>query len=131
MKILVPVDGSDCSMRALDFGLEFARRYDADLSVVHFTDVRGEDTDRLQARVEEKLADSDIESDSSVAVDVHLASLKASDRIGKNIISVVEDDGYDHVVMGHHGTGRIGMVLLGSAAETVLESCEVPVTTVP
>ncbi len=66
-----------------------------------------------------------------MSVDVHLASLKASDRIGKNVISVVEDGEYDHVVMGHHGTGRIGTFLLGSAAKTVLESCDVPVTTVP
>ncbi|MCO8246186.1 universal stress protein [Haladaptatus sp. AB643] len=131
MEILAPVDGSECSMRALDFAIEFARRYDADLSVVHFTDVRGEDTDRLQTRIDEKLADSGVESDTSVSVDVHLASLKVSDRIGKDIIAVVEDDDYDHVVMGHHGTGRIGAFLLGSAAKTVLESCDVPVTTVP
>ncbi len=131
MKILVPVDGSDCSMRALDFAIEFAKRYDADIDIVHFTDVRGEDTKALMDRVEAELDETDIESDSTVAVDVHLASFKASNRIGKNIVSMVEEDGYDHVIMGHHGTGRVGTFILGSAAKTVVKSADVPVTTVP
>ncbi|SHK20731.1 MULTISPECIES: universal stress protein [Haladaptatus] len=131
MNVLVPVDGSDCSMRALDFGIEFANRYDADIDVVHFTDVKGEDTESLMNRVRSELEDADIESGTSVAVDVHLADFKASNRIGKNINEMVESEGYDHVVMGHHGTGRVGSFILGSAAKTVLESGDVPVTTVP
>jgi len=131
MKVLVPVDGSDCSMRALDFAIDFARRYDADLDIVHFTDVRGEDTDALMDRVKAELDETDIESDPTVAVDIHLARFKASNRIGRNIISMVEEDGCDHVIMGHHGTGRVGTFVLGSAAKTVVKSGDVPVTTVP
>ncbi|WP_458189171.1 universal stress protein [Haladaptatus sp. NG-WS-4] len=131
MKVLVPVDGSDCSLRALDFATEFARRFDADLDIVHFTDIRGEDTEELLNRVEETLEEAGIESDVSVSTDVRLGDFKSSSRVGKNILSTLKDDGYDHVVMGHHGDGRVEKFLLGSAAETVLKSCEIPVTTVP
>lgn len=33
--------------------------------------------------------------------------------------------------MGHHGTGAIGRVILGSTAETVVQGTETPVTVIP
>jgi nucleotide-binding universal stress UspA family protein len=38
---------------------------------------------------------------------------------------------FDHVVMGHHGSGAVERAILGSAAETVLRAEEFPVTVVP
>jgi nucleotide-binding universal stress UspA family protein len=46
MAVLAPIDGSDCSVRGLEFAREFADRFDASLHVVHFSDaetvLRGE-----------------------------------------------------------------------------------------
>lgn len=44
---------------------------------------------------------------------------------------MVAEEGYDHVVMGHHGSGMVDRAMLGSAAETVVDAKEVPVTIVP
>jgi len=131
MKVLVPVDGSECSMRALGFAADFAKRFDATLDVVHFTDSPGADTQRLKGKVSEVLEAEGLEGETEVIGDVRLDNLKASDQVGKDILELVEERGYDHVVMGHHGTGRIGKLLLGSAANTVSKSGKVPTTIVP
>ncbi|MFB6070463.1 MAG: universal stress protein [Halanaeroarchaeum sp.] len=131
MEILVPVDGSDCSLRALRQGLDMAERYDGTVHVVHFTDVESASTSELEERVESVLREHGAVGDMEIVGDVRLGTLKASDRVGSDILAVVEERGYDHVVMGHHGSGMVGEALLGSAAKTVVEDGTVPVTIVP
>ncbi|MFB6107555.1 MAG: universal stress protein [Haloplanus sp.] len=131
MQVLVPVDGSDCSMRALRFATEFARRFDATLDVVHFTDSQGPGTDELRANVEAVLEAEGLDGETELVGDVRLSDFGASTQVGKDILSLVEERGYDHVVMGHHGTGRVGKLILGSAAETVTRATTVPATVVP
>ncbi|NHN60676.1 MULTISPECIES: universal stress protein [Halorussus] len=130
MEILVPIDGSECSFRALDFAIEFARRFEATLHVVHFTDNETDATDDILERARERLAGTDLDCEPEVSTDVEL-SFRPADRIGADILELVEERGYDHVVMGHHGSGTIDRAILGSAAHTVVEEEAVPVTIVP
>ncbi|WP_435177509.1 universal stress protein [Halorussus sp. AFM4] len=130
MEVLVPIDGSECSFRALDFAIEFARRFEATLSVVHFTDSETDATDDILDRARERLRESDVDCEPEVSTDVEL-SFRPGDRIGEDILELVEERGYDHVVMGHHGSGTIDRAILGSAAHTVVEEEAVPVTIVP
>lgn len=129
MSVLVPIDGSECSVRALEFALEFARRFETDLDVVHVTDHRTDATQDLVERANTLLADSGIDADIEIVIDSQ--TFRSSDRIGKQILHLVESRDYDHVIMGHHGTGVVGRAILGSAAETVVQGVDVPVTTVP
>lgn len=131
MKVLVPIDGSECSGRALAFAGEFAGRHDAVVHVVHFTERADDWTRELLADAESQLADAGVTVETEWVSDVQLSDFKASTRVGENVLSLVEVRDYDHVVMGHHGTGRIGEFLLGSAAERVVKSSEVPVTIIP
>lgn len=130
MKVLAPIDGSDCSFRALRFAVTFASRFEADLEVVHITDVETEATDQLLERARAILDETGVAEEPSISIDFDL-SFRGSNRIGRNILDIVEEDGYDHVVMGHHGSGRVERAILGSATETVLRSDEVPVTIIP
>ncbi|MFB6093530.1 MAG: universal stress protein [Halanaeroarchaeum sp.] len=131
MAILVPVDGSECSMRALEFAIDLAEARDETIDVVHFTDYEGDASSELEERVGEVLADAGIDGGMEVVGDIRLSDFKASNRVGKDILELVADREYDHVVMGHHGTGYVESGLLGSAAETVVESTSVPVTVIP
>lgn len=131
MHVLVPVDGSDCSIRALRFALDFVGRFDGTIRVVHFTDYEGEDTEALLERIDEVLDATDVEVDAEVLIDPQLNRARASNRVGKDILALVEEGDYDHVVMGHHGTGFVGSLILGSAAETVTQNATIPVTVVP
>lgn len=131
MDLLVPIDGSDCSLRALRFAAEMARRYEGTIHVVHITDSRGEDTAAILERARTVLDEEGVDDDPEVVRDVRLSNFKPSDQVGQDVLRLVEDRGYDHVVMGHHGTGAIQELILGSAAETVVETATVPVTVIP
>ncbi|MFB6081888.1 MAG: universal stress protein [Halanaeroarchaeum sp.] len=99
--------------------------------MVHFTDVESHSTEVLRDRIDGVLDERGIDAEMELVGDVRLGTLKASDHVGRDVLELVEDRGYDHVVMGHHGTGRVGEALLGSAAKTVVENETVPVTVVP
>jgi nucleotide-binding universal stress UspA family protein len=129
-RILVPIDASDNAERALRFGAGLARRYGAEIEVVHITDVETESTTRLLEDAEAVLEDEDLTAEPRVKYDLRL-TFKASDRIGEGILDLVEEEGHDHVVMGHHGSGGVERMLLGSATETVIRANEVPVTVIP
>jgi nucleotide-binding universal stress UspA family protein len=130
MDILVPVDGSDCSFRALGFAAEMARRYEGRLDAVHFAEAESESTDAVLDRAARVLDAQDVDTEPEVNTDVDV-EFRPSDSVGDDILSLVEERGYDHVVMGHHGAGAIERALLGSAAETVLHADRVPVTVIP
>ena len=131
MKVLAPVDGSDCSFRALEFATEFVGRYEGTLHAVHITDVHGEAAEAVIDRVESVLAEAGIDDDPAVVTDTRLSDSRYATRVGKDILRIADEGDYDHVVMGHHGTGRIGRALLGSAAETVVRAAEQPATVIP
>lgn len=130
MRILVPIDGSDCSERALRYAIDLVRAMGGSLHAVHFTDVETEATDMIIEQAQAVLDSAGIDDEPSVSIDIEIG-FRSSNRIGGDIVSVVEDEGYDHVVMGHHGAGAVDRLILGSAAETVLRSGVVPVTVVP
>jgi nucleotide-binding universal stress UspA family protein len=130
MQILVPLDGSECSSRALQFAIELAPRFEATLHVVHITDEETDATDDILDGARVALAEAGIEDDPEISTDVRL-EFQPGNRVGDDIVALVGDRGYDHVVMGHHGSGAIERAILGSAAETVIRAEAVPVTVVP
>ena len=131
MDILVPVDGSDCSMRALAHAIDLAEAVDGTVDVVHFTEFEDESTEQIETRVDDVFAETGVDGTTTIVGAVNLSSLRASDRIGRDIVSYATDNGADHIVMGHHGSGYAGRFLLGSAAETVVSESEIPVTIIP
>ena len=130
MDVLVAVDGSDNSMRALRFGVEFADRFEAELDVVHVTDRETDATDEVLARAEEVLASVGSEADCELDV-VEGLELPTARGTAKELLALVAERGYDHVVIGHHGAGHIERAIIGSASETVIHGTTVPVTVVP
>lgn len=131
MKVLVPIDGSDCSYRALRFATDFVQRYDGDLHVVHITDYEGETTETILDRARSILAEADVLDDPEIVTDFRMSDPRYANAVGKDILRIVEDNDYDHVVMGHHGTGAVGRMILGSAARTVIKAAETPATVIP
>lgn len=130
MEVLVPVDGSDCSERALRFACDLVRRFEGSLHVVHVTDVETEASDMVIERSRGVLDEEDVDDEPSISIDVRLG-FRSADRIGEDILRLARDGAYDHIVMGHHGAGAVDRIILGSAAETVLRSGDFPVTVVP
>jgi nucleotide-binding universal stress UspA family protein len=128
-KMLVPVDGSECSFRALEFGVEMARCFDADLHVVHFSDAETDATTSILDRARSLLDENTTADDPELVLAGE--QMRRASSVGDAILDYVEEHEYDHVVMGHHGDGFIGQAIVGSAAEKVLHAEKVPVTVVP
>lgn len=135
MKILVPIDGSECSFNALEFATEFATHYDATIQVVHFVESQAkkqdDETQQLLDRATDILEAAGIRNQPAIETDVWITPYTYAGRIGKDILQLVAEDNYDHVIMGHHGTGVVARALLGSTAEAVIKRSDVPVTVVP
>ena len=130
MDVLVAVDGSDNSMRALRFGVEFADRFDASMDVVHVTDNETEATEAVVDRAGEVLDSVGVDVDPEVDVAATM-EIPTAREAAKRLLELVFDRGYDHVVIGHHGAGTFERAILGSASESVVRGTPVPVTVVP
>lgn len=129
MTVLVPIDASENSFRALEFAAGFAERFDTDLHTVHVTDAETGSTEDLLDRIQETLEDTPFEDDPEVVVEKR--RFRANDEVGRVVLELVEEGEYEHVVMGHHGSGIVGRAILGSATETVMDETDVPLTVIP
>ncbi|WP_396611160.1 universal stress protein [Haloferax sp. S1W] len=129
MEILVPIDGTDASKRALDFAIRMADGMSATLHVVHFTNKETDATDAILDDARSRLKDAGYPAESELTT--IMVDIWTADRVGKEILQLVEDRGFDHVVMGHHEVGTVERAIFGSAAETLLRSEGVPMTVVP
>lgn len=128
--VLCPIDGTETSFRALEFAAELTSRFEAELDVVHITDERTDATEEILARAREILDAAGVDASPTVSLDLDL-DFRPANHVGESVLELVEREGYDHVVMGHEGSGTVERAILGSAAETVLRAETVSVSVVP
>jgi nucleotide-binding universal stress UspA family protein len=64
-------------------------------------------------------------------VDDSLPGVGASTEVGDRLLELVEERGYDHVVMGRNNGHRLERLVLGSCSKRVGARSPVPVTVVP
>jgi universal stress protein A len=138
-KILVPVDFSEHSARALEMAIDLAKAFGAEIQLLHCYQVQplsispygivlpeGFDREVRQAaerRVDEWRGKVMLEG---IEVGVRLSSRFPSLEISETASEV----GADLIVMGTRGLSGIKHVLLGSVAERTLRLAPCPVLTV-
>jgi nucleotide-binding universal stress UspA family protein len=139
-KVLVAIDGSDNALRALDFAVDFARSGPA--TELHVLTVRapvrvyGEIAVYATEGHMRDLASQQAQSALDTAAG-RLASAELQFTLeqvegppGESIARRAAELGCKLIVMGTHGRGRVGSLLLGSVAQTVVHLATVPVTLV-
>lgn len=129
MTVLVPVDRSENSFRALAFAVELAERLETDLHTVHIASGETTGSAKLVGRIEDALDGTPFEDEPELVTEKR--RFRASTEIGTKILELVDTEAYEHIVMGHHGGGIIGRAILGSTTETVMDGADVPLTVVP
>ena len=135
-RILIPVDGSATSKRALATALQMAQASGGAARVVYALDelayIGGyeysaallEDA-RKEAR---KVLDGAMAAARSAGVAAdELLTDKPGQRLGDAIEAAAKDWKADLVVVGTHGRRGIGRVVLGSGAEQIIRQAPVPV----
>ncbi|SNZ02840.1 Nucleotide-binding universal stress protein, UspA family [Natronoarchaeum philippinense] len=133
--VLVPTDGSGHASKALEQGVDLARRHDATLHVLSVVDVMavGVDVradivlDELEDRARDAVEDAGAEA-GEAGVDVVTDVITGS--IPREIRSYAADNEIDLLSMGTHGRRGVDRVLLGSVTERVLRTAPAPVMTV-
>lgn len=141
MKILVPTDFSENADHALDYAIQLALAYKAELLLYHFVSVPIYSSDAPVVLPSE----SELKSQSMEAIDEMIAayrkkypSLKIRSDVHASINfpedAIVNEEFTSHcdlVVMGTKGRGSAMSKLLGSNSATVIEGSQCPVIVVP
>lgn len=138
-RILVPVDGSETSNKAVVAALQMARENGGRVRLVHVLDELaylsgyeiGGDLLKIARDYALKVLDDALAMAKSAGVP---ADTKLMEAPGARIGEVVADEARsweaDLIVTGTHGRRGVGRVLLGSGAEQVLRLAPVPVLAV-
>jgi nucleotide-binding universal stress UspA family protein len=137
-RILVPVDGSECALRALRHAIGRARDAKAEIHVLHVEPPHPYQEARLYAMREDiaQLHKEAIERLLKAATDVLAAegiphaTHGAEGEVANAIARFAEDERIDEIVMGTRGMTALGQVLLGSVASRVVHFVAIPVTLV-
>lgn len=142
-KILVPVDFSRHSLRALDYAVDFARPFDAEITMLHVVEPVAYATPAdLYAGMATQLGNLLAEQRRSarqqldelagkysargVAIQAHLRDGVAY----REIVDAAKQMGADVIVQATHGRTGLAHVLLGSVAERVVRTAECAVLTI-
>lgn len=127
-KILVPVDGSDNSYRALDAALFFSEKLGSKVAVVHVM----EDVPILHIQSEklltELLEDYKKQLELILAKSSEIARKKGltiqtkllQGNPGSTILDFCEKEKYDIIIMGSRGLGKFKELVLGSVSSKIV-----------
>lgn len=134
--ILVPVDGSPQSTKAVEFVVD--EWPDAELTllnVINPVEAGYSPTAGVPSGAEEwyEGAKADSKEVLSTATPDSMATIHTKTEVGRpaqTIVEVAEDSDIDHIVMGSHGRTGVSRILLGSVTEAVIRNSTVPVTVV-
>lgn len=136
--ILVPTDGSAETRQAVEHAIDLAGEHGATIHALYVLNTASYASVSVDASWEgvsdmlreEGEAAVEAVGDLARAADVEVVSVLRSGSPSREIVRYAEEEGCDLVVMGTHGRGGIDRLLLGSVAERVVRSSEIPVLTV-
>ncbi len=128
-RILLAWDGSEVALRAFDFAIDIARRYEAELVAVSiaYSPAHAETAADRDETVE--AAHRYLTHTFEEVVDrAHRAGVDVSHKIidgptpAKALLSYSDRHGFDLIVCGHHHSGRAGRLLLKGIVPQLIDS---------
>jgi universal stress protein A len=137
-RILVPVDFSETSKRALDYALLFANRFDAKLDVLHVwrpSEYAGDQMVMLTRSEPELTLSTFLRNHADQQLSTFLKGVPHSKQMLESgepahvIAKVAAEGKYDLIVMGTHGRTGLSHMMVGSVAEKVVRLAPCPVLT--
>lgn len=142
-RILVPVDGSDNAMKALELAVQIQSTNDSDILILcvyrHYSlleasmsMVRPEEPENLDDSMRE-FATGVVERAKSFAAEKGAKSVRGFVKSGppaRTIVAFAKDHEADLIVLGGRGLGDVEGFLLGSVSHKVVGMAECPVLVV-
>lgn len=137
--ILIPVDGSECSLAAARHGIDLAQTHDADVHILNAINLEAYSTyfDMSPRSVEKKTVMNDLKEmrkeithQAATLVensDIEITEVVKFGRPYKQILKYVEENDIDVIVMGTTGKSNLKGMVLGSVSHSVSQAANVPV----
>jgi nucleotide-binding universal stress UspA family protein len=138
-KILVPTDFSECSAAAVNYGRAMASVFGATLHLLHVVQdpyTQPWAAEAFPAPLGDLLEQWEQQAEARLKEQIPVAELGSAviaTVIGSpfyEIIRYADEQKIDLIVIGTHGRGPLGHMLLGSVAEKVVRKAPCPVLTV-
>jgi nucleotide-binding universal stress UspA family protein len=138
LNILVGIDGSPSSRRALEVAVELARAGNAKLTLMtvappvsSYVTLAGISSDTMAAELDRWAAGILDDAAAGVPDDVIVHRVERRGHAGQELIHELKQGGYDLVVLGTRGRGRAQEGLFGSVNAYVHFHAHVPLLSVP
>ena len=136
-KILVPVDFSDCSAKALQDAVPFAKQFDAELILLHVAqlslsvpEMPAVDIGLSQRQIRES-GQKELETlQQSLADEIPVETAVRLGTPHVEIIAAAKELDIDLIILATHGRTGLAHVFLGSTAERVVRHAGCPVLVV-
>jgi len=134
--VLVPTDGSDCAKAALSAGVGVVKAERASLHLLSVVDTTSLGVENVEAQMValEESANEILEGASGFAENAGIDPVSETVEYGTSvhgaILSYIEDNDTDLVVVGTHGRTGFKRYVLGSVTEYLIRTSPVPVLTV-
>src|SRR2546426_9983614 len=119
-KILVPIDFSEPSKKAANYGLSLALEFEARLVLAHISPYDPHVYEKAKAGLLEL-----IPPEQRTRLDYEII-VKAGE-IREELLGIVEEKEIDLVVMGSRGRSYFERLLLGSVTERLLRQLQIPI----
>ncbi len=137
-KILCPVDFSQFSQEVVDYAVDLAIKYGAELHIMHvipnmtyFTPYESFLTPENLVAIEKHIQDQ-VENDFEKVLKQNVPAKKVI-RTGVPFVEIIDyakSESIDLIVMGTHGRSGIEHILIGNVAEKVVRKSPCPVMTI-
>ena len=137
--ILLPTDGSELATKAVDAGIELAKRLGAKVTIVtvvepfHVLTVSAAQLEDTRASYERHAAEHARQLLAAAAARAEAAGVSArqltrtGDHPAEEIIAAATEAGVDLIAMASHGRRGLSALMLGSQTARVLAQTKVPV----
>lgn len=137
-KILVPIDFSECSQKALQYAVPFAKQFGASLTLLYVVHINyaGAEYGPIDFPLLEKQLQENGEKQLAVLVKKQIRGQVPADtmvrtgRAASEIVGVASELGVDLIIISTHGYTGLKHVFLGSTTENVVRYAPCPVLTV-
>jgi nucleotide-binding universal stress UspA family protein len=136
-RIMVAVDDSEQARWALEQAIRIARTSDAEIAIVHSIPEPGSVSPELayaepaiRAQMRESAVALVKEAAARVPEGIKVTTVLHEGSAARHICAAADDWNADLIVIGTHGRGMLGRLLLGGTAESVVRHSHCPVLTV-
>ena len=136
-RVLVPVDFSDCSKKALQYALPFARQFGADIVLVYVVqpylpvpEMTSVDAELILNRMKDSGRNELAKLRTSIADEVCVQTELRVGRPHIEIVKAADELDADLLLLSTHGHTGLKRVFLGSVTEHVTRYAHCPVLTV-